>query len=1065
MKSIIISIFLACIFCFELSAQTGATFYQSTDNIYYWKNRKPFEGYWQQDIYYNIKANIDEKTDMLTGEEELTYWNNSPDTLSFVFFHLYENAFQPGSYYDAMQKSLGQTPQYGSYEEQKLGISVENISSAGTELKTEKDNTILKVFLLKPLKSGESITFKIKFKTWFDISANWRRMHVFNDYGFKHYNGGHWYPRICVYDKEFGWETSQHLGHEFYGDFGAYDVELTFANNFIVDATGVLQNESEMLPDTLKAKLDIKNFKDKPLNETPSIIIPYDSTLKKTWKFHADNVHDFAFLADPFFRIGTAEWNGIKCVALAMESNASKWQNAAEYTAKVIKFYSENFGKYCYPKIIVADAESGMEYPMLTMDGGIDPDYKYVIAHEVGHNWFFGQVGNNETYRAALDEGFTVFITTYFLDSISKSEVIETPEKSWFKKLSQKKLSPADKWAYYYYYDNAMKTEGVQLNTHSDMFGSTAYGSVYRQVYNKTSTMLYNLKYVLGDSLFMGAMKNYFEKWKFAHPYFQDFRDAITEYSKTDLTWFFDEWLETNKTIDYAVTSVKKEGQKDSFNIIFKRKGLMQMPIDFTVLSKTDSVYNFYIPNTWFTKKTNATILPKWYGFNSLKKKYKATVSIPGGISNVLIDPTNRLADINYLDNSKRFPISLAYDANIYNQSNHAKYELFAGPNIWWNGYDGLKLGLDLNGGYFNYKNKFDASVWFNSGVFQNSFDTIIDINEFENISYLVDYTTPLNHSTFINLNARDLDGVNSYTAEIEKWNAHMNSRVYANINTHFIENSNDTNYFFYPDEWGVSSNPDKVIYNNSVTIGAENYYYNKIGYGVNALKIRSSAFNSFYNFVSVSASSTNYKSLGKLQLNTRIFAQYSFGNSIANESSLYLAGANPEELIKNRITRSAGIVPDEWTGFGADVNHFTKGGGLNLRGYSGYLVAEPDKDGNLHFIYKGHSGAAINAELEFNRLFGFVPQFLPDYLTFNTYLFGDAGIISINDIGEKLELSLLRADAGVGACLIVKQWGQMDKLKPFTIRFDMPLFLNRIPAVEDKYFKFRWMLGVGKTF
>lgn len=1067
MKKIIFCIFLASIFSIELTAQTGSGFYQSTDNNYYWKNRKPYDGYWQQDVYYNIKANIDEKTDILTGEEELTYWNNSPDTLSFVFFHLYQNAFQPGSYYDAMQKSNGQDPEYGSYEQQKLGISVESISSDGNELKTEKDNTILKVFLSEPLKSGGSVTFKIKFKTYFDIGANWRRMRVFYDYGFRHYNGAHWYPRICVYDRIFGWETSQHIGHEFYGEFGAYDVELTFANNFIVDATGILQNENDVLPDTLKAKLDIKNFKNKPLYETPSVIIPYDSTKKKTWKFHADNVHDFAFLADPFFRIGTAEWNGIKCVALAMESDASKWQNAAEYTAEVIKFYSENFGMYCYPKIIVSDAQSGMEYPMLTMDSGLDPDYKYVIAHEVGHNWFFGQVGNNETYRAALDEGFTQLITTCFLDSICKTDTIETPLKSGYIRHFTRTYSPIDRWAFFPYYENAMKTAGVQLNTHSDMFGgSTPYSSIYRQTYSKTATMLHNLKYVLGDSLFAGAMKYYFEKWKFAHPYLQDFRDAIQQYAKADLTWFFDEWLETNKTIDYAVGSVKKEKQKDRYKIIFKRKGLMQMPIDFTVISKTDSVYNFYIPNSWFTKKTNATILPKWYGFNSLNKKHEAIVSIPGGISNVIIDTTRRLADINYLNNSKKIPLSLSYDANIITQPGRTRYELFAGPNFWWNAYDGMKLGIDLNGGYFNYKHKFDASIWFNTGAFQNHYDSIVDINKFDNVSYLIDYTTPLNHSSFITLNARDLDGVNSYTAEIEKWNTRMNSRVYANFNTSFIEDVSDTNYFFFTDEWGFSKNPDKVIFNNSVSIGAENYYYKKnIGYGENLLKIRTSAFNSFYNFVSVTASNTNYKVFRKLQLNTRIFAQYSFGNSIANESSLFLAGANPEELIGNRITRSAGIIPQDWTGFGADVNHFNMGGGLDLRGYSGYLVTEPDENGNIHFIYKGHSGAAFNAELEFNRLFSFIPEILPKHLTLKTYLFGDAGIISVSEIYEKLELSQLRADAGVGISLTIKKWGPMDKLKPLTLRFDMPLFLNRIPAVENKYFKFRWMVGIGQAF
>ena len=135
-----------------------------------------------------------------------------------------------------------------------------------------------------------------------------------------------------------------------------------------------------------------------------------------------------------------------------------------------------------------------------------------------------------------------------------------------------------------------------------------------------------------------------------------------------------------------------------------------------------------------------------------------------------------------------------------------------------------------------------------------------------------------------------------------------------------------------------------------------------------------------------------------------------------------------------------------------------------SLRGYSGYLVTEPDKDGNIHYIYKGHSGAALNAELEFDRLFNFIFKRESQYFKLNSYLFGDAGIISVSDISEKLELSKLRADAGVGVCLTILQWGPMNKLKPFTLRFDMPLFLNRIPAVEDKYFKFRWVVGIGRA-
>ena len=401
-------------------AQTGADYYRSAQNPYYWKNRKPHAAYWQQDIYYNINATIEDKTGIIDGREELTYWNNSPDTLYFVYFHLYQNAFVKGSHLEQLNEANNFHQRFGPYEAAGKGTEVERVENNGnSNVIALMDNTIMKVSLTQPLLPNQFTSFKIKFKTYFDAGDQRRRMKKFTASGssYTHYDGVHWYPRICVYDAKFGWDTYQHLGKEFYGDYGAYDVALTFANHYVLDATGVLQNREEVLPDELRRKLDITNFKNKPIGSPASEIIKPNGTTK-TWMFHADNVHDFAWTADPTYRIGETEWNGIKCIALAQESNAAGWQEAASFTAKVIQTYSMDFGMYAYPKMIVADAQDGMEYPMLTLNGGNYPGNHFVIAHEVGHNWFFGMVGNNETYRAALDEGFTQFLTSWSLKAI-----------------------------------------------------------------------------------------------------------------------------------------------------------------------------------------------------------------------------------------------------------------------------------------------------------------------------------------------------------------------------------------------------------------------------------------------------------------------------------------------------------------------------------------------------------------------------------------------------------------------------------------------------------------------
>ena len=221
------------------------------------------------------------------------------------------------------------------------------------------------------------------------------------------------------------------------------------------------------------------------------------------------------------------------------------------------------------------------------------------------------------------------------------------------------------------------------------------------------------------------------------------------------------------------------------------------------------------------------------------------------------------------------------------------------------------------------------------------------------------------------------------------------------------------------------------------------------------------------YDYALASLEANNYNRLGKkLRLNTRTFVQVGSGQNWAPESQLYLAGANPEELMDNKYTRSRGFFPEDWVGYGSETNHFHYGGGLNLRGYSGYLVPqEIDSEGNLAFAYKGTTGAALNAELEFNRLVRFNPRFLRNTFRFTSYLFGDIGMINVQPFEAGYTFADFRADAGVGTALTVQRWGPLDMAKPLTIRFDMPVFLNRVPALEEDYLKFRWVLDVSRAF
>lgn len=1037
--------------------------YRSETNPYYWKNRKPHAAYWQQDVYYNVKAKIDEQTNIIEGAQTLTYWNNSPDELPFVFFHLYQNAFQPDSYLDDLQKHNNVKIKYGKYESERKGTEVLKMQANGKDLRMELDNTILKVFLEKPLKSGESITFTINFKTYFDNGNTRRRMKIFNSFGNTHFDGVHWYPRISVYDAKFGWDTQQHLGKEFYGDFGTFDVELDFSDNYVVEATGVLQNKKEVLPDDLRAKLDIKNFARKPWNEKPSVITPYDAFKRKTWIYHAENVHDFAFTADPTYRIGETWWNGVQCVALVQEPHAAGWRNAAEYTAKVIEVFSTDFGMYAYPKMVVADAQDGMEYPMLTLDGGFDPDYRQLFAHEIGHNWFFGMVGNNETYRAMLDEGFTQFLTRWAVERIDGKYTIAYPPRNKYVRKHTNKDLVQDSRTYYGFMIDAVRDNDEPLNTASDAFnGALGHGGGYRHVYYKTATMLYNLQYVLGDSLFLKAMQNYFNQWKICHPYVEDFRNSVINFTKVDLNWFFDQWIETTKHIDYGVKSVKKGKQKGEYKITFERSGRMQMPIDFSVITKKDSVINFHIPNTWFVKDTKATVLPKWFGWDKIQPTYTATVTVPGKIKDVKIDPTYRLADVNMLDNSKRCPVKLSFDSKIYNMPNWRCYSIYWRPDIWYNGFDGIKAGLHVNGNYFASRHFMDANLWYNTGLGQQALFDESKKADFDKVNFRFNYRTPMEnivkHSAWF-VNAKFLDGLAGGTLGAEVKDKKGNNRFYTFVKSMYRRDSTSLNYLLYPNEWMVEK------WNNTLNLGLQHTYSYSYGNGDVDFNIKTSALGSDYNFTFLTLNAVNKNKLHKLEVNTRLFGQYGFGSSVPFESALYLAGANGEQMMDNKFTRAAGIVANDWTGYGAVTNHFAMGGGLGLRGYAGYLVPVTDDKGLQRYAYKGTTGIAYNMEVEFDEYIKLKPRWFRNWLHIDTYIFGDAGMINWNRSGESLSFTNLKVDAGLGTAITIKKFGALQTVDPLTIRFDMPFFLNNPPYLENEYFKFRWVVGISKSF
>lgn len=985
--------------------------------------------YWQQRVRYTINAQLDTKNHVVNGEETLVYYNNSPDTLHTVYFHLYQNAFRKGSYYDLRLRESKSNRIKKLSPKQEGSTDILTFAINGQKFNRYTiDNTVMRVDLPQPLISGDSLKFSATFVTKFG-SVN-RRMHRIGNT----YVVAHWYPRIAVYDKHRGWNIDQHLGNEFYGDFGHFNLNITLPANYIVGATGTLLNRSATLPDTLMAKLNLANFKDKPWGEKSSIIMPpTDKT--KTWRYSAENVHDVAWIASPDFRIGIAEWDGIKVYAYARELHASLWQDAAEFSAKIIQNYSENWGRYEYPKMIVADVNSGMEYPMLTADGGKSPAYYGLFAHEIAHNWFYGMLGSNETYRAMMDEGFTNFITAVGMKQMwgPNDNTYWDITGNWYQKHFYPRYSRK-------YARNDLKYTRIAktgyltdpLATHSDKFNSYR---AYRQVYYKTATMLYNLQYLLGDNLFQKAMRNYISQWKFKHPYPDDFQRSIESTVGTDLHWFFNAWIYHTHTVDYEICGMynkKNSGESYTASIKLRRNGFMHMPVDLRVTKKDGTTEKWTIPvNDKFVKNVpNVQVAKPWFGWDGTNKDYTLSFQTNSPVKKAQIDPSGRLADINRLNNVSGFgvPVAWHFDNMKLIMPTLDKYDVWLRPSLLYNSIDGLKPGIhwessDLFSQYLNWW-QVKAGIWY--GPLS------------QNIGYEFQFETPiqsLGRLTSLYVNSMVQEGREWHSVGVfGKARSTLEKRPFLGFNLGLHQNqTSDLKYIPRGTYWQKGLQRFVKIKLRYAT----RTFYTTDDYIINW---ESSLYSSDFRYDKLSAEwRSTIQLLKNFPIRARIVGFYSDGNPPA-QRAYYLADGNPADAAEsNWLYRSRGSLPVDWK----SENRIAFGGGMNLRGYF-------DQDVPLA------KGAALNIE---QPLPIFVNPWLPDWLQPDFYLFADAGYVW-NSYAMFLDEFL--ADGGAG--IVIPLTIVPNRLGKYSLRFDFPLYVTH-PKPSDNSVEFRWIFSLGKIW
>ncbi len=542
-----------------------------TPNTYRTASGAPGKAYWQQRADYKIKATLNEKNNTLSGDETITYYNNSPDDLSYLWIQLEQNVNRKENEdfgYVFGGPRDGMSTQHMQYLTRAIdfpaGYSIKYIKDAnGTAIKSLVNNTMMKVLLDSPLKSGESMTFSIGWS--YPITD--RSMFLLSREGYEYfpeddntvYLIAHWFPRMAVYNDTEGWQNKQfnRLG-EFALEFGDYDVEITVPADHIVAATGSLQNPNDVLTKTQRKRLaEAENTYDKPV----LIITPEEakkaeqskSNKTKTWKMSAKNVRDFAWASSRKF-IWDAQavqlpTNKVMAMSYFPKEGLPVWsEESTKAIMHALEVYSEATFDYPYPVAISVNTSNiGMEFPMISFNGG-RPNSKGemsknakagmigTIIHEVGHNWFPMIVSSDERQWMWMDEGLNTFLH-------QRTVKERYPD---FNHTTPKSIIP---------FMSGDQSVMRPIMTSSDNDLLNQFGANY---YQKPTVGLQILRNsVVGEALFDQAFKEYANRWKYKHPNPADLFRTLEDATAMDLDWFFRGWFFTTDNVDIELADVK----------------------------------------------------------------------------------------------------------------------------------------------------------------------------------------------------------------------------------------------------------------------------------------------------------------------------------------------------------------------------------------------------------------------------------------------------------------------------------------------------------------------------
>ncbi len=677
------------------------------------------EEYWQQYVRYDMNIELHPDDKQLTGDQVIIYYNQSPDTLHNLYMHLYPNAFKD-------EQTLRSREGRRWYRQPPKGLNRSWIDITRFRVSQQDHlsddfkvvDTILHAPLAQPLPPGDSLQIDLSF-------VHHLRQHMGRaGYRGDHYDMAQWYPKIAVYD-ETGWDNDPwHYTGEFYGEFGDFEVTITLPFHYIVGATGVVTNGDPGWSDVeYDGEQDFDEWVDRYLTVQRTL---EDMDKTRTVTFTAENVHDFAWATSPNFVYEHGNQDDTDIHVLYRYEQGGAWNTKTMNHAKSALEWLENqFGEYPYPQVTVTHGllGGGMEYPMLIMDGYVDEG---LVVHEIGHIYFYGLLANNEMDAAWLDEGFTTFQERRYMihhygeegRSLEEINYMYPGYLAYFPREND-------------YQDLQNDIIDLQLSGNDEVLAQPSFEydsdpSYVENVYKKGALMLWMLEYVMGENAFWEGMRDYYHTWQFKHVNEERFRTVMERHAGKDLDWFFDQWLHKTGYVDYALRDIDQNANNDGFatTVQFRREGDFVMPL----------VIEAQLEN-------GSSEQVEWFGQEASGEVVFQTQS---PVEKVIIDPENKILDVNYLNNVSgwnQHEIYIEHPLVQYNPRTSIGVSWY--PTTWYNDIDGLKFGVNLERAYDQTRKKVTLSAWF--GAKSHSFDYHVGYSDelfslSPNLRYQVDF-------------------------------------------------------------------------------------------------------------------------------------------------------------------------------------------------------------------------------------------------------------------------------------------------------------------------------------